>query len=242
MSKRNPNLCRALKWLTATTSTLLVAGCASQWAPGPGMTIADFAPAKAQCSIMARHGGGGFFAVGTANFVATAALLGTIGEAARTNRDFNDCMTGSGFHKVSPEAVAAVKEKREELRPFNEVRKACIAEIRARPEYAILQAQFSDLQSGQFTVTQLSNTALATFEEARAIASYVDASMTCALAYRRELLSRMPQFAPVVSDAHDELQRNLLRFIHGEISWGAFDQNQEDIQKTTRERMKALAL
>jgi hypothetical protein len=61
------------------------------------MSAADFEPARARCSLFARHGGSGFVAVGSENYVAGAALGHAIGESIRAQRDFNDCMSASGW-------------------------------------------------------------------------------------------------------------------------------------------------
>src|ERR1019366_2275803 len=66
---------------------LSVGGCASHtWTPGPGVSMADFEPTKARCSLMASNSGGGFAAYGSQNFVAGAALGNAVGESVRANR------------------------------------------------------------------------------------------------------------------------------------------------------------
>jgi hypothetical protein len=60
------------------------------------MSAADFEPAKARCSLLARHSGGDFAATGSESYVAGAALGHAIGESVRTQQDFNDCMLASG--------------------------------------------------------------------------------------------------------------------------------------------------
>jgi hypothetical protein len=84
--------------LALFVSLLTLAGCAGhKWAPGPGMSAVDFEPAKARCSLLARHGGSDFAAYGSPNYVAGAALGHALEEAARTQQDFNDCMLASGW-------------------------------------------------------------------------------------------------------------------------------------------------
>jgi hypothetical protein len=55
---------------------------------------------------MARHSGGGFFAVGSPGFVAGAAIGAGIGEAIRANEDFNDCMAANGWVVADPKPVS----------------------------------------------------------------------------------------------------------------------------------------
>ena len=105
----NQTLVRPGVWILLV-SVVVLTGCAThQWAPGPGMNAADFDATKAQCSLMARHGGSGFAAYGSANFVAGAALGNAVGESIRTQQDFNDCMLASGW-KIADRPDAAPPE------------------------------------------------------------------------------------------------------------------------------------
>jgi hypothetical protein len=80
---------------------LVASGCASHtWAPGPGIAGANFDVAKAQCSLMARHGGSGVVAVGSTAFVAGAVIGSAIGDSIRAQNDFNDCMLAGGWKIV----------------------------------------------------------------------------------------------------------------------------------------------
>jgi hypothetical protein len=79
---------------------------AHNWAPGPGVSAADFEPAKARCSLLARHSGSDFAAFGSLSYVAGAALGHAIGESVRTQRDFNDCMLASGWRIADQPAGA----------------------------------------------------------------------------------------------------------------------------------------
>ena len=89
---------RSVKIFWGASICTLLAACASHtWVPGPQVAISDFDQQKAQCSMMARHGGTGFFAAGNPNFVAGAALGHGIGNAVRGQQDFNDCMLMSGW-------------------------------------------------------------------------------------------------------------------------------------------------
>ena len=84
---------------TTICLAFLLAGCAHAkvWLPAPGVTSEAFEPAKAECSILARHGGTPYGAAGSVGFVAGAALGNAIGNAVRADQDFNDCMVLHGF-------------------------------------------------------------------------------------------------------------------------------------------------
>ncbi len=84
---------------------LVFSGCSHNWTPAPGTDAADFEPAKARCSMIARHGGGSFMAVGSQAYVANAQIGYGIGSAVQRHRDFDDCMVMSGW-RVSDEDAA----------------------------------------------------------------------------------------------------------------------------------------
>jgi hypothetical protein len=87
---------------------LSLGACAAHtWAPGPGMSAADFEPAKARCSLLARHSGSDFAAFGSESYVAGAAVGHVIGESVRTQQDFNDCMLAGGWRIADQPATAA---------------------------------------------------------------------------------------------------------------------------------------
>lgn len=77
----------------------LLGGCARHnWVPGPTASIQDFDQQRAQCSLAARHANqGGFYAAGSPNFVAGAAIGNAVGQGVRTQQDFNDCMLATGW-------------------------------------------------------------------------------------------------------------------------------------------------
>lgn len=94
--------------LVGTMMVASLAGCVSHtWAPGPGVH-ATFAEQTAQCRILARHGGSGFYASGSASYVAGVAIGNAIGNAIQANADFNDCMAANGW-EVADQAPAATQ-------------------------------------------------------------------------------------------------------------------------------------
>lgn len=81
----------------ALMAALGLGACVSHtWVAGPDVH-ASFEEQTALCRIVARHGGSGFYAVGSASYVAGAAIGNAIGNAVRANADFNDCMAANGW-------------------------------------------------------------------------------------------------------------------------------------------------
>lgn len=82
-------------------------GCVSHtWVPGPDVH-ATFEEQTAQCRIIARHGGSGFYASGSASYVAGVAIGNAIGNAIQANADFNDCMAANGWEVADQASTAA---------------------------------------------------------------------------------------------------------------------------------------
>jgi hypothetical protein len=93
----------AAAWMMA----LSLGGCVSHtWVAGPD-AHATFEEQTAQCRIIARHGETGFYAYGSASYVAGAAIGNAIGNAVQANADFNDCMAANGW-EVADQSPAAV--------------------------------------------------------------------------------------------------------------------------------------
>jgi hypothetical protein len=53
-------------------ATMFLTGCAHNWIPGSGQSVANLERTKAHCSYVSRHGGGGFSARGSSRDVAIA--------------------------------------------------------------------------------------------------------------------------------------------------------------------------
>jgi S1-C subfamily serine protease len=86
------------------SALLLLGGCVTHtFAPGPGMSVAQFEPDRARCRLFARGAdpGTSFGASGSPRFVAGAMVAGAVGSgivsAVRQNADFNDCMVAGGW-------------------------------------------------------------------------------------------------------------------------------------------------
>ena len=65
-----------------------------------------FSQASGQCKLAALSGNEGFFAVGSASYVAGAAIGNGIGNAVRQNRIYNACMEAAGFVAVDTQQTA----------------------------------------------------------------------------------------------------------------------------------------
>jgi membrane-associated protease RseP (regulator of RpoE activity) len=95
---------RRLQRLIFAPALFLLVNCANHtWAPGPGMAAANFEPDSAQCRLFARGSNPqhSYDAYGSPKFVAASMagmiLADAIGDAVRSNENFNDCMQAHGW-------------------------------------------------------------------------------------------------------------------------------------------------
>src|SRR6185437_6430569 len=129
---------RALFSLSLTG--LVIAGCASHtWAPGPDAK-GSYDEASAQCSLMARHSGGGFYASGRPGFVIGAALGAAVGDAIRAQNDFNDCMKASGWVTADPDkaSIERAQAANAQVAAIRSELIACKETVRRNPKFAEL--------------------------------------------------------------------------------------------------------
>jgi hypothetical protein len=225
-------------------SIVLLAGCASPtlWAPGQGVAASDFEPTKARCSMMARHGGGGFAAYGSQSYVAGAALGNAIGESMRAQADFSDCMKASGWLPVSQEAVAARNTKAASYKPISDQRKACVAELRADPQFVLLIPHLPTLETATYSMAQTADERLPSVPEATALSAYWDGITACSTTSRAAYARIEPRLDPILSDALAENAAVVVLLVQRKISWGAWAQRATANSAAVKERIRTANL
>jgi hypothetical protein len=222
---------------------LLVSGCASHtWAPGPGMSAADFGPAKARCSLMARHGGGDFSAYGTPSFVAGAAVGNAIGESVRAQQDFNDCMEASGWRIADGQTAAAQNVAVGQLIAVRNERIACVEQVRSEPDYTPLLPHFSDLRTGKFTMQQLADERTPTPEEGRLMASFVDAASPCITRAIEAMSQIVPAIGPILIRNRSATEGIMVQLVQRKLTWGEAAQQQTQVQDDANAKMREARL
>jgi hypothetical protein len=233
---RLPGLLASIVMLSAGLAIL--GGCAAHtWAPGPGMSAVDFEPAKARCSLMARHGGGTFIAVGSPSYVAGAQLGNAIGEAARTQQDFNECMIASGWRIADGQTVAAQNALVAQLKAFREEREACVETVRSRPEYTPIRSHFVDLRTG-FTMEQLTDEGTPTVGESRLWASYADAASPCLERQIAQASHLVPPLGLILHAAKASAADIGVLLVERKITWGEAAQRQKRAGEDTIDKIR----
>lgn len=229
--------------LLRALSVLLLAGCATHtWAPGPGLSTADFEPAKARCSLLARHGGSDFVAYGSQSYVAGAAVGHALGEAVRTQQDFNDCMLASGWQIADGQTTPAQSLVPVQIKGIIDQRKACISAIRTKPGYEPIQAHFSNPENGQFTMAQLTDDNLPSPGESKIVTSYVDEANACTTQSLDQFSKVAPPVVPILLAVKSDNEAIMILLVKRQISWGDAAQRQKKVQEDTTTKLRAVRL
>ena len=216
-------------------------GCASHtWSPGPGLTLADFEPAKAECSLMARNSGSSFVAYGNANYVAGASLGHAIGESVRAQANFNDCMSAKGWRMATPQTVAASKAKADSIKAVIAKSSECFKEVRSRETFAPIASYFPDPKTGKHSMTQLAVEQLPTPSEARLMANWADETAPCRTQRIAGVEAISPEMASAMQIAAREGEADTLLLIKRQLTWGAYGQHLDHSTDTMREKFKSV--
>jgi hypothetical protein len=202
------------------------------------MAAADFEPAKARCSLVARHSGSDFIAYGSQSYVAGAALGHALGEAVRAQQDFDDCMSASGWRKVDAQAIAAQKSTIEQMRAIKDQRVACISEVRNKQQYLTLQPHLSELATGNYTMAQLTDDHIPTPTEAKTLSSYVDETTGCLNTAIDRVTSISPAVAQILRDLKSSGETTMMLLIERKLSWGEAAKRVKQVQDEATAKLR----
>lgn len=204
---------------------ILLAGCATHaWAPGPNAK-GTFDEASAQCSLMARHSGSGeFYAQGSPGFVAGATVGAAVGDAIRTQADFNDCMKASGWvvADADPDSVAKAEAMKARVAAIHELFESCQGAVRNNPKYAALLPHLKDVSVGHYTLTQMSDSHVPTPQEATLLAEYGDKTDVCTESAAAQISSIDPRIGQAFQKLNSRVRNLDLALINRQMSWGEY--------------------
>lgn len=215
-------------------SLLVLAGCATHtWAPGPDAK-GTFEEANAQCQLMARHSGGSYYASGTPSFVAGATAGAAIGEAIRTQADYNDCMAASGWQVADSKSGNAAAANNASVKTAGDEMKACMAVVTDDPKYAPIAPQMRANGATHFTLVQLSNGNIPTAQEASLLATYEDNLDTCRDKFLSEVSAINPRGALALQQVRTNTRNIEILLIQRKITWGEAAQRTEAIMDSAQ--------
>jgi hypothetical protein len=229
----------------ATLSLLLLSGCATQhyvWNK-PGISQAEFAQDKYTCVKEARspsssaYLSGGYY-IGNAYVPASGgASSGEIVNGAF----FKPCMEAKGYNLTTAQPTAAVQEVKTKLQAIASQLRACVTTIRTKPQYAVLASHFSDVTSGAFSISQLTDKSLATSAEAQAMAAYSDeANSSCSDQFRASAKAVVPALGPIFERSKAAADSKTILLVDRKITWGEYAQDVKQVREETASQVSQI--
>jgi hypothetical protein len=213
---------------------LFLVGCNSHsWKPSEGKNPALFDADKAVCSYIARHGGSGFAASGTQNFVAGAHLGHAIGESARTQADFNDCMIIKGW-KIADAEKKIVESSMDNF-------KSQIAEFCKKQEYNIIfnKASCNPQEISLASLsdkTKISSSEKPIFAAMHAEFNKIMIRLIDALKSTNEKSYLAATL--ILEKSNNEAEKNSMSLYEGIITWDIYNKNRKDIFQKMFENLR----
>jgi hypothetical protein len=200
-------------------AALALGGCAPMVFDKPGATQADFSEDSAKCRLVARGmNPGGFYAQGSASFVAGAAVGNAIGTAANQRATYKDCMMAAGYTVESPQVQALTLS----AKPIVARLSVCFRSAYDAPAADVIRAKLV-LDATKATAEQLSDPSYATGAEIAALNALHPRVKQCQQDALAALTPVAPAIVPVLSESYAAGDGYVASLEGGKISWGAFN-------------------
>ena len=223
------------KLLITIAGLIFVTGCAPTVWDRPGTTQAQFNQDNARCRMVARDmAPGDFYAQGSPQFVAGAAVGNVIGTAVAQNVNYRDCMMAVGYTPESPQVTARTQELKSAFEPATNCMKVAYFAPSAEPV-----RRRSPFNVMELTPAQLSDPAMADGAEIAAMDWLRPQIRQCRASVGDHLAARSPTIGAVVRDqlAANEQLVDALR--ERRMPWGQYNTRRKEDYAAFANRLQA---
>jgi hypothetical protein len=201
----------SVRYLTLSLVTAaILTGCASPtvWNKS-GATQQDFATEQYACERDSRQSGG-----------FDSGLIGAI----EVQGYFNRCMVAHGWYLQDKAQVqTSAANARATAQSVLQQRRACVTQIRENPNYQSMTEHFSDIQTGKYSFTQMSDPRIPTPSEVAVGREYLTQTDHCYETFLNGILPlASPAQAQVFRTSYSESQALSAQLVRREISWGDY--------------------
>jgi hypothetical protein len=186
-----------------------LSGCAQNVWNKTGATQQDFATDQYACERDARQSGG--FGTGFAG-------------AIEVQGYFNRCMGAHGWTLENKEqAQAQANSRMATTQSLVQQRRECIAHIREESKYQIFATHFSDLKTGKYTFTQMSDPQTPSPVQATLLRDYFTDAAPCQDSFLNTFLPMLPSSqADILRANRNEADVLDAQLVKRELSWGDY--------------------
>jgi hypothetical protein len=189
-----------------------------------GATQADFNQDSAKCRLVARGmNPGDFYAQGSAQFVAGAAVGNAIGTAINQRETYKDCMMAVGYTMERPQAATLTQG----IKPIVAQLSVCTRSAYDAPEADIIRAKLP-LSGITATAEQLSDPSYATRPEIATIDALYPRIKVCQKEALAALSMAAPAIVPALSASYQTGDERVAALVGDKISWGSFNTGRKE--------------
>lgn len=207
----------------------MLVGCAPVTWDRPNTTQVQFNQDNARCRLVAQGmNSGDFFAVGSASYVAGAAIGNAIGTAMKQYATHKDCMMATGYTPQDPQAQANAGR----IKPISAQSTACMSAIYTDPQAEPIR-RHAPFNAREATPDQLADRTMASPQDIAAIDYLHPRAQACQKQAIDALAGTMPGAAAALTTAYARGEGDISLLRDRRMTWGDF---------TTRRRDRAVEL
>ena len=207
---------------------LPLVGCGPTIWTKPGAGTQEFAADRYSCERDSRQSGG--FGTG---------LVGAI----EVQEYFNRCLVAHGWEvqgaTPTPRQAAAAAASSQNQTDSRDL-KVCVARIRENPQYQIIIPNMADIETGKFTMSQISNMQKLTSKESSALLKYTEESSICWDAFLDSVEKRNDSAAQIFREGFSDTKIARAKAIRHEISWGELNSYTQALSDTQKSKLNSL--
>jgi hypothetical protein len=173
---------------------------------------------------------GDFYAQGSAQFVAGAAIGNAVGTAVGQAATYKDCMMASGYTPRDPQTQANVDTAVSKIRPIMAQTFACLSALYGASDTEPIRRHIS-FNPAEATSDQLSDRSYATDQEISVIITYYPRLHECQQNALTPLSITMPSIVPLLSAQYAKGAEDITSLQERKLTWVDF---------STRRRARAI--
>lgn len=159
--------------------------------------------------------------------------------AADTGNFYDTCMRSKGWAKYdSDDAKLVMQETNETLQSAQDVRNACVKDVRDRPQYSRIYRMFPDLYTARFSFAQTVSNEFPSAADASALATYFPAVEECHTRYLNRVGPLLTvEDRKIFQERDIEKARNASELTRGKMTYGDYATRENQSIDTTKVRL-----
>jgi hypothetical protein len=206
---------------------LILSGCAQKVWTKPDATQQDFATDSYACERDARQSG--YFGGG---------IAGAINMEQFADR----CMVAHGWRLENGATSPAQKQNATNLKAVSDQRISCVTMVRQEPKFTPIKSHFSNLKTGEFTMSDLVDQRIPTGAESALIVQYSDETLPCINKFLSEVSVLSPELSTIFHKERADVNSLYVQLASRHLTWGQAAQKQQEIIEDVKDKLRSTPL